>query len=242
MLELVTLLSTAFAVSAALVFLCREAARRSGFVVRPRLDRWHSNPTPALGGVAIAVTVFASAAYSGNLNYLSILIVGGAAMFVVGLVDDVVVLKPYSKLIAEIAIASAFVSFGYRLNWTVSLTLDALLTLIWIVGLTNAFNLLDSMDGLSAGVALIAGVPLMTSGFLGAGLSPETRHLAVLLGATAGFLVFNLHPASMFLGDSGSLFVGLNLAVLTLTPITGDASSNMLSIIAGPVMILLVPI
>jgi len=169
--------------------------------------------------------------------------VGTGAIFIVGLTDDLLNLKPYTKLIAQIALASMFVFFGYRLYWTESLTIDALLTLVWIVGLTNAFNLLDNMDGLCAGVALIAGTMLLATVVLSHGVTPQALYLAILLGATAGFLVYNVHPASIFMGDAGSLFIGLNFAVLTLgSPADVFGPSNVLSIITGPLLILLVPI
>ena len=82
-------------------------------------------------------------------------------MFATGLVDDVLSLKPATKLIAQIALASSLLFFGYRLNWLQSTTLDSLLTLVWIVGMTNAFNLLDNMDGLCAGIAMIVGAALL---------------------------------------------------------------------------------
>ena len=166
-----------------------------------------------------------------------------ATMLVVGLADDLVVLKPYTKLVAEIAIASLFVFFGYRLSWSDSLILDTLLTMLWIVGLTNAFNLLDNMDGLCAGISLIAGSALLVTFLATAGVTPEAHYLAILLGATAGFLVYNFHPASIFMGDSGSLFIGLNMAVLTLG-LAGDSRgpSNVLSIVSAPLLVLLVPI
>ena len=149
--QLLTLWSTAFAISALLVFLCRKLALRYNFVVRPTDDRWHRRPTPALGGVAIVATVLLSTSVAGGWSQVWLLLLGGGIIFLVGFVDDLINLKPYSKLVAEIAIASLFVFFGYRLNWTESLTLDALFTLVWIVGLTNAFNLLDNMDGLCGG-------------------------------------------------------------------------------------------
>src|SRR5205823_845140 len=123
---------------------------------------------------------------------------------------------------------------------------DMLLTLVWVVGLTNAFNLIDNMDGLCGGIALIAGVALLIDLLPGAAGSRaffEVRYLAILLAATAGFLVYNVHPASIFMGDSGSLLLGFSFAAVTLsagrqTP----GRSDILSIVAGPVLVLLIPI
>src|SRR5205823_1484319 len=123
---------------------------------------------------------------------------------------------------------------------------DMLLTLVWVVGLTNAFNLIDNMDGHGGGIALIAGVALLIDLLPGAAGSRaffEVRYLAILLAATAGFLVYNVHPASIFMGDSGSLLLGFSFAAVTLsagrqTP----GRSDILSIVAGPVLVLLIPI
>ena len=233
----------AFVTSLVLVRVCRTLAIRSGYTAKPKEDRWHKRPTALLGGVAIALTVLTLHLLLNGPRELTVLLAGAALMFIVGLVDDLITLKPYTKLVAEIAIASLFVFFGYRLEWTTSITLDMLLTMVWIVGLTNALNLLDNMDGLSAGVALIAGTAVMATFVLADAGTPEARYLALLLGATAGFLVYNLHPASIFMGDSGSLFLGLNLAVLTLgAPGEGPGRANLLSIVAAPLLVLLVPI
>jgi len=193
--------------------------------------------------VAIAVTVLAGFSLLGSPAKLPILLAGATLMFLLGLVDDLVDLKPYAKLVAEIAIASLFVFFGYRLGWTTSLTLDTILTMVWIVGITNAFNLLDNMDGLCAGISLIAGAALLATIILTSGNTPEATYLALLLAATAGFLIYNLYPASIFMGDSGSLFIGLNLAVLTLSSqSSGEGPSSVLAIIVAPLLVLLVPI
>jgi UDP-GlcNAc:undecaprenyl-phosphate GlcNAc-1-phosphate transferase len=232
-----------FAVALALVPLCRRASHRLGCTARPKDDRWHREPTALLGGVAIALTVLAAYSVLGNPAKLSVLLAGATLMFLLGLVDDVVDLKPYAKLVGEIAIASLFVFFGYRLGWTTSLTLDTILTMVWIVGFTNAFNLLDNMDGLCAGISLIAGAALLATIILTSGITPEATYLALLLAATAGFLIYNFYPASIFMGDSGSLFIGLNLAVLTLSSqSSGKGSSSVLAIIAAPLLVLLVPI
>jgi UDP-GlcNAc:undecaprenyl-phosphate GlcNAc-1-phosphate transferase len=243
MRDLAMLLLASGIVSLTLVYACREMARRYGYTAKPNPDRWHRRPTALLGGVGIAISVLGLHAVLAGPRALPVLIVGAALMFIVGLVDDLITLKPYTKLVAEIAIASLFVFFGYRLSWTESLTLDTVLTLLWIVGLTNAFNLLDNMDGLCAGISLIAGGALLATLLVNTGATAEATYLALLLGATAGFLVYNMHPASIFMGDSGSLFIGLNLAVLSLGAGQGSgSSSDVLSIVAAPLLVLLVPI
>jgi UDP-GlcNAc:undecaprenyl-phosphate GlcNAc-1-phosphate transferase len=242
-LSLTLWFAAAFALSAALVPLCRRFALRRGYVAGPRADRWHRTPTPLLGGVALALTVLGLGALTGNARAMLLPVAAGVLIFAVGVTDDILSLKPSTKLIAEIALASLIVFFDYRLHWTTSLTLDTLLTLVWIVGVTNAFNLLDNMDGLCGGIALIVGVSLLAGLVTHAGVTPESQYLALLLGATTGFLIYNVHPASIFMGDAGSLFLGLTLAALTLsTSVTADNRPNVLSIVAAPVLVLLIPI
>ena len=160
--------------------------------------------------------------------------------------ENILSLKPTTKLVAQIALASVLLLFDYRLHWVQSLTLDLLLTLVWVVGVTNAFNLIDNMDGLCGGVSMIASVALLlhfSPAVAGSRVWWEARFLAVLLGATGGFLIYNLSPASIFLGDSGSLFLGFSFAALTLSNGVRTASrSDILSIVAAPVLVLLFPI
>src|SRR5688572_23856168 len=117
------------AVSLALVPVCRSAAHRFGYTAKPKEDRWHRHPTALFGGVAIAVTVLVVYGLLGEPGELLVLLAGATLMFVLGLMDDLIDLKPYAKLVAEIAIAALFVFFGYRLEWVQSLTLDTLLTM-----------------------------------------------------------------------------------------------------------------
>jgi UDP-GlcNAc:undecaprenyl-phosphate GlcNAc-1-phosphate transferase len=223
---------------------CKRAAFRFDCVARPRDDRWHRKVTPLFGGVAIGLTLFAGAGMSGAVTQLPVVLAGAAIIFVVGLVDDVISLKPSTKLIVEFALASLLLFFGYRLNWVDSITLDSLLTLVWVVGVTNAFNLLDNMDGLCAGIALIVGTALLIEMVSrGDAAAAQVAYLAVLLGATGGFLVYNVNPASIFMGDSGSLLLGFSFSALTLSAGTEAASqSNVLTIVAAPVLVLLIPI
>ena len=236
----------AFALSLAVVPLCRLVATRLGFVARPREDRWHRGTVALFGGVAIFTVLFLCSAMFGIVRAQPVLVVSAALMFGAGLVDDVLSIKPSTKLIAQLALACVLLFFDYRLNWLQSTTLDSLLTLVWIVGLTNAFNLLDNMDGLCAGIAIIVGAALMIDllpGAAGTRAFAEAQYLAILLGATGGFLVYNLHPASIFMGDSGSLLLGFSFAAVTLS--TGrqvPGRSDILSIVAVPALVLLIPI
>jgi UDP-GlcNAc:undecaprenyl-phosphate GlcNAc-1-phosphate transferase len=244
MLTYLAFVALAFGASAALVPACKWAAHRFGYVARPRDDRWHKKPTALFGGVAIGLTLFAGMGLSGEIPAIAVVLAGAAIIFVVGLVDDVTSLKPSTKLIVQFALASLLLFFGYRLNWLDSITLDSLLTLFWVVGITNAFNLLDNMDGLCAGIALIVGTALLVEmASRGDAASAQAAYLAILVGATGGFLVYNVNPASIFMGDSGSLLLGFSFAALTLNSSTDAGSqSNVLSIVAAPVLVLLIPI
>ena len=160
-------------------------------------------------------------------------------LFILGLLDDFIHIKPHSKLVGQILVASLVALLGFRLQWFTSLTLDTMVTIVWIVGITNAFNLLDNMDGLCAGVGLIAALCFV---WLYMGIVPQGALMAMILaGALAAFLIYNFHPASIFMGDCGSLLIGFTLSLLTLS-YPGKIAPNTLSLYAIPVMILMVPI
>jgi UDP-GlcNAc:undecaprenyl-phosphate GlcNAc-1-phosphate transferase len=241
--ELVSLFLFALAGSLALTPVCRYVAKRAGYVAAPTADRWHKKPTALLGGVAIAVATLGTALATGRFADHWEIILCGAFISAFGLADDLLSLKASTKLIAQVLVASLLVFFGYRLEWTTSLAGDTMLTLFWIVGITNAFNLLDNMDGLCAGTTLIGGTFLLIGFAQDPGAAAAAQYGAVLLGATAGFFVYNAYPASIFMGDAGSLFLGFNLAALTLIARPhGSVKSGLLSIVAAPVLLLLIPI
>jgi UDP-GlcNAc:undecaprenyl-phosphate GlcNAc-1-phosphate transferase len=242
----ITPLLVAFALSVALVPVARRLALRIDVVARPRADRWHRTVVPMLGGVAIGGATLLTGLFFGLGASLAVVLFASTAMFAMGLVDDILQLRPSTKLVAQIAAAAALVYFGFRLNWLESRLLDSVLTMVWVVGLTNAFNLLDNMDGLCAGTALIVAVMLLAGFWTGVSRDnalPEMTLLASIAGATAGFLVYNFPPASIFMGDSGSLLLGFSLAALTLGHEGVRASrSDVLSVIAGPAFVLMLPI
>ena len=243
MTRLLAYFAAALAASLVLTPICRSVAQRLGFVAKPKEDRWHKRPTALFGGLAIAVTTLSLGVVMVPDAHVWQLIGCGLAISAFGFVDDLLSLKASTKLVIQISVASALVFFGLRLHWTDSLAGDSMLTLFWIVGITNAFNLLDNMDGLCAGITLIAGAFLLAGMYNGAGVVPSAVYLAILLGATAGFFTYNLHPATIFMGDTGSLFLGLNLAALTLIARqVGTGTSGVVSVMAGPVLLLLIPI
>ena len=232
----------ALLMSLVLTPICRLVARRTGLVAKPKADRWHKKPTALFGGVAIVLPTLAVGAALHPTVEIWKLMGCGAMIAAFGLLDDLFSVKASTKLVAQITVASLLLFFRFRLGWTDSLVGDAMLTLFWIVGITNAFNLLDNMDGLCAGTTLVAGTFLLV-GLTAGGVTGLTLYLAALLGATAGFLAYNRHPASIFMGDTGSLFLGLNVASITLLANPESAGkTGLLSVVIAPVFLLLVPI
>ena len=247
----------AAAVSLGLTPAVRRLAFRWGVVAVPRDSRWHKKATPLLGGVSIAASIavtlilFFHRAPEGVLSqgYWMMLACAGG-IFLLGLADDIFGMDPQHKLAAQIVITALLLFFGFRLGWTGSATVNLFLSILWIVGITNAFNLLDNMDGLAAGIAAIAAAVLFAFVYPNAGGTQAKTPLLFItsayLGAVSGFLVYNFNPASIFMGDAGSLLIGFVLACLTIkgSPphIHGGSFFHLLSIITIPIFILLIPI
>lgn len=245
-----------FAICLILTPIVRQIALKKGWMACPAEDRWHNKPTALFGGIAIylaaVVPLFVISDFSATLlplttpqntaaisSFAPVFCIAITLMFLLGFADDVFRLKPQSKLLGQILIASFIAFLGFRLQWVTSLTLDTLLTIFWIVGITNAFNLLDNMDGLCAGTGMIAAVFLA---IILSGTNPEyARCAAILAGASAAFLVYNFNPASIFMGDCGSLMIGFGISLLSLG-LPGLNAGNSMTSIAVPVMIAMVPI
>lgn len=261
MTTLLTLLlvpALALAVAAALTPLVRQAALGMGRVAVVRPDRWHEKPTPNLGGVAIflgfgaailvGTLLVPSAAESFHADVPSVvpwtrwegLLIGAMVMFGVGLVDDFAQIRPSTKLAGQVAAAAVLVASGIGVWLTELYALNVVLSLFWFVGVTNAMNLLDNMDGLTAGVGAIAAAVLATL-FVMDGQTGLAMLALAFGGALLGFLAHNYPPARIFMGDSGSLFIGIFVAGLALAPAEG-LSRGLFGVMAVPALILSVPI
>ena len=235
-------IALSFAAALALTPAVRALARRIGMVARPKADRWHTRPTALLGGLAIfAAVALAALLFVPKTPQVVAVLVASGFMFALGLVDDLLNLKPYQKLIGQIVCAAGVVACRLVLPWTGLLPVDMAITMVWLVGITNAVNLLDNMDGLAAGIAAIASAFLALN-FLGNGQADEAMLLGIFGAALVGFLVYNSNPASIFMGDCGSLFIGFFLASAALISPTGGRTRSFLPVLAVPVLCLFVPI
>lgn len=231
-----------FLAAVILTVLVRKFAVSRGYVAAPKSDRWHKRPTAMLGGVSIYLTTLLMFFIFVETTMASMVILAGSSfLFLVGILDDFLQIKPYQKLIGQLIGVSIVVGFGLSLPWTDSDILNILITAFWLIGITNAINLLDNMDGLAAGISAIAAF-VLALGFAASGQPNEVVLVSVFVGALLGFLVFNFNPASIFMGDGGSMFVGFFLASTVLLNDVAGRSRSVISILAVPALILFVPI
>jgi UDP-GlcNAc:undecaprenyl-phosphate GlcNAc-1-phosphate transferase len=234
--------AVSFLLTLLLTPLVRALARHLGMVAKPKVDRWHKKPTAMLGGVGIWLAV--------NLTYLIFLphtpygwvVIGSSTfLFLVGLADDIFHAKPYQKLIGQVMGAAFVIYYGLQLPWTSATTVNMAITIFWLIGITNAVNLLDNMDGLASGIAAIASIFLAFS-FIANGQVVEATMLAIFAASLLGFLVYNSNPASIFMGDCGSMFIGFFLASTSLISVSGGRSRSFVPVLAVPILILFIPI
>lgn len=259
MLPLLAALSAAAASFLATPLLVRWARSRELYCF-PGSRTVHTRPVPRLGGIAIlcgSVVGLAVAfvldpagmlpdgAHGPSARALAGLGVGGLIVFGVGLLDDLRGLRPLPKLLAQIAAALIAYWFGFHidtLSWgTAGLSLGWLslpVTLLWIVAVTNAYNLVDGIDGLATGMGLVAFAAILAAAAT-LGHGDVVVVAAVLLGVLLGFLPHNFNPARIFLGDSGSLFVGFVLAVVS---VQGAMKSATAVLVAVPLFALAIPL
>jgi UDP-GlcNAc:undecaprenyl-phosphate GlcNAc-1-phosphate transferase len=232
----------AFALALVLTPLVRLLARRLGLIAKPKTDRWHKQPTAMLGGLAIWLsTVISYLLFVQRTPVNWRIMAASTFLFFVGLLDDLIHIKPYQKLIGQIMGAAYIIYYGVSLPWTGSSPLNVALTIFWLIGITNALNLLDNMDGLAAGIAVIASCFLGIS-FLNTGQLTEALMVFMFAGALLGFLIYNSNPASIFMGDCGSLFIGFFLASTALVNVSGGRSRSFLPVLAVPILVLFIPI
>jgi UDP-GlcNAc:undecaprenyl-phosphate/decaprenyl-phosphate GlcNAc-1-phosphate transferase len=235
----------------------RAAHARKLYDLPTEARRIHTRPIPRLGGIAVfAATMCAliTAVATGSLDpratsetgrFALGILLGGGLLFLAGLWDDMWGLRPIAKLLAQLSAAGIAFWFGFRIDLVGLGSTEFVLgwlalpvTILWVVGVTNAFNLIDGLDGLATGIAIVA---LATTLAIALALgNPEVATVcAALLGAPVGFLRYNFNPARIFLGDSGSLYVGFMLAVLS---VHGSVKSATAVLVIVPLFALAIPL
>jgi UDP-GlcNAc:undecaprenyl-phosphate GlcNAc-1-phosphate transferase len=238
--------------SLALIPVIRRISNRYGFVSTPRRDRWHRKPTPNIGGVAIylafILSILAALIFNDETSWEKWgLLIGSSMMFFMGLYDDFKQLSPQTKLLGQILAASIVILLGYTTDFfspkisnnIVAQIPNVILTFIWLIGITNAINLLDNMDGLAGGITLVSAI-ILSYFFWQAGDTTMLWISMALAGSILGFLVYNFPPASIFMGDSGSMFLGFTMAVLAIA--RQPQASNIFAILGVPTLIFILPI
>lgn len=224
-----------------------------GMVDKPDARRVHTTPTPRGGGLAVVLAFHVACAaiflppwadFSGSLTeewWLNFLVLS-AGLTVVGFLDDFLGLRPLVKLLGQLVVSVGAWLLGLRVNSMFAVTLpdwvSLLITVFWFVALMNAFNLIDGMDGVASGLGSIASAALIGSFLLRAQPSDCLVTLG-LLGACVGFLHYNFHPARVFLGDTGSMFIGFALAAISITTFTKGTAFTALAV---PALVVGVPL
>jgi UDP-GlcNAc:undecaprenyl-phosphate GlcNAc-1-phosphate transferase len=258
-------------VSAALVWPVRSLALRYGVIDHPGHRKVHSAPMARLGGLAVYLSFvllvslgYAMTPYLPEVPWvgsalplssyvlrdayrvgdkLFALMIGSTIAFGVGLADDIwgERFPVWVKACGQVLAAGILVAAGVTISFLPFQWMNVALTFLWLVGMTNAFNLLDNMDGLSAGVAFVASLVLLINAW-SLGEIFISLILVAFMGSLLGFLVFNAHPARIFLGDCGSLFIGYVMGSLTLLERYVTHASGTLFPILMPVLVLAVPL
>ena len=264
-------LACPFVLAVATTYLVRGWALRIGFVDRPSGHKQHDSPVALGGGIALVVSICGPilagtlfmwllrsdtppawlpglvqthmAGVASRLPVVLALVGGAAVLFIVGLIDDARPLGPWPKFAAQfvVALLTAW-PLGIRAVEALPVPLSIAVTVLWIVLITNAFNFLDNMDGLSAGVAAIAAaIFAITSMNAGQIFVPVMAW--VVVGGLLGFLMFNFSPASIFMGDAGSLPIGYLMSVLTILTTFYDPQQNLRPLgVIVPIVVLAVPL
>jgi len=247
----VLVFATGFLIALSLTPLTARLARRTGAVDQPRKRHQHAKPTPKLGGLPLFVAFLAAVGVSllyprtdaFEMPRLIGLWLGGALMFVVGVYDDYRELQAAPQLVAQIGAASIVIASGVLIR-ELSNPFDGqrvpfetwfavLFTLFWLVGMMNTINWLDGIDGLAAGVVVIAGFMLFAHTF-NLGQNSLALLALALIGSTLGFLLFNFYPAQMFLGSAGASVLGFALGVLSI--IGGAKVGTALLVLGIPIL------
>lgn len=241
---LITFLTSAF-----LVPLITKAAHHAGAMDIPNARKAHTKPTPRMGGLAIfGAFLLGYMLFARMSMQMTAILLGGFVIILTGIFDDIKPVSAKIKLLLQIIAASIVVFYGdivlthvdmLGINLDFPSPLSYIITILFIVGITNAINLIDGLDGLAAGVSSIYfGTIAIIAFIINKNQGLDTILSLIMLGSTLGFLLHNFNPAKIFMGDTGSLFLGFTISVIALL---GFKATTLTSLIV-PICILAIPI
>ena len=219
----------------------------TGICDEPDHRKIHPEPIQSIGGVAIYLSFVLAILFMSKIDRMfQGILCGGTILVIIGLIDDIRGVNPYVKLIGQILAASVTVAFGINIEFITNPfgglvflgILSVPITILWIVGIINAVNLIDGMDGLAAGVSSISAMTL----FIVAVITNEWNSALIaiaLMGSALGFLRYNFNPAKIFMGDTGSMFLGYMLATASIAGVLKSATTVALAV---PILALGIPI
>jgi len=239
----------AFVLALTLTPLFRRLARRLGALSYPNERSVHKEPIPYLGGVAIYVSSIAAILAIGpqDKSTQQGIIWGGLIILIVGIIDDLYSLKPWQKVLGQLASAICVVALGVDITFVKDPftgmfrflgILAVPITIMWVICFENVINLSDGLDGLAAGLSGIAALVTVFAS-AEAGVPSVSLAAAAVAGSVFGFLPYNFHPASIFMGDAGAMYLGLVLSVIS---VQGLVKSTVALSVLAPILALLVPI
>ena len=225
------------------------APKRGAMDVPRDARRVHNKPMPRFGGIAIYAGIMVGLAiFAQTQRHLSAVMVGCTLIYILGAIDDLKGMKPIVKFAGQVVSASVVFAMGLRINFITNwfgeghmdlgIAVCYIVTVIWLVAITNAVNLVDGLDGLAAGISAISALSIAYISYIHGWYGP-TICMMVLAGACIGFLPFNFHPAKTFMGDGGSQLLGFSIAALS---ILGTVKSATVVAVVIPVLVLGLPI
>lgn len=229
-------------------------AIKFGFVDKPNERKVHTRIIPRLGGLAIfasfnvgmVLAFFLTDLFAGQENMFYALLIGGSIIAITGIIDDKLELSPFKKLIGQVLAAATVIAFNIKVSGVTHPFAEEIIplgylaipiTLFWIIAITNAINLIDGLDGLAGGISGIAALSISIIAFL-SGQFDKGFLALILVASLVGFLIFNFHPAKIFMGDVGSMFLGFILSVLTVQELK---QITILGVMV-PILLLAIPI
>ncbi|MRG85053.1 glycosyltransferase family 4 protein [Salinibacillus xinjiangensis] len=236
-----------FFVTVCITPLVKKVAVKIGALDEPEERKIHQGIRPRLGGLAIFIGVAVSLMYlQPNHEHFFEIALGGLIIIITGILDDLFQLKPIYKLIGQVSAALLVISSGLIIE---KITLpffgliylenfSFIITILWVIGVTNAINLIDGLDGLAAGVSTIALASILVMGILDYRVTVVYLCI-VLIGSNLGFLIYNFYPAKIFMGDTGALFLGYCISIISMLGLFKNVA--LFSFII-PIIILAIPI